>query len=132
MSENQQLSRDNHFFSQSYLKNWETEDGIHEYSLLVSDEKVPLWTCKSRKGIAVVKNLYVRIEDGKEMDDFEHFFDVQFESPAEKPISKVINGERLSKDEWYTLIEYVAAQYVRTPVFHQWTHKIRFNLNFCV
>ena len=123
MAEERQLSRNNHYLSRLYLKNWEAKDGIHVYRLLVSDENVPLWSSSPIARTASLKNLYVRMEDGEEKDDFEHFFDKEYESPAKAPLSKVIKGERISEDEWYTLIEYVGAQYVRTPAFQQWTYK---------
>lgn len=115
------ISRENHFLPQMYLKRWSEEGKIKEYKLLVSHENVPIWTIRPIRKAAVQGNLYVRIEDGVEYDDIEHWFDKHFENPAARALEKACNGEKMTSEDWSKLIDFVIAQYVRTPAFHQWT-----------
>ena len=109
------------FLPQMYLKRWSEEGKIKEYKLLVSHENVPIWTIRPIRKAAVQGNLYVRIEDGVEYDDIEHWFDKHFENPAARALEKACNGEKMTSEDWNKLIDFVIAQYVRTPAFHQWT-----------
>lgn len=51
----------------------------------------------------------------KNLIDFEHWFDQEFERPAKPIFDKLINDKRLSKEEIRTLSHFVFAQYLRTP-----------------
>lgn len=114
-----EISRNNHYVPQFYLENWGTQNKIWKYQLLVSNEKVPLWTNNSIKHTASCDNLYVRVEKDSEVDDFEKMFDSKFESATKKAMDKAINDEKLSMDDWKNLIDFVGAQMVRTPAFYQ-------------
>jgi len=52
---------------------------------------------------------------GGESDEIERWLNTEFESPAEEALSKVEQDARLSPYEWKTLVNFVAAQDVRTP-----------------
>ena len=43
---------------------------------------------------------------------------MKFETPAKIPLQKACNGERLFPKDWEILIDFVTAQYVRTPMFY--------------
>ena len=88
------------------------------YSLLVPNEKVPVWTSHSVERTASYDYLYTRIEDGKTIDDFEEDFNKRFETPASPVIKKVCNGDKLTSDDWKILCDFVVAQSVRTPAFY--------------
>lgn len=112
------ISRDNHFIPIMYLKNWSSDNKVFVYTLLVSHENVPLWSNKNVTKTGYRSNLYVRVEDGKELDDFEHFFDKEFESKASAPLKKACETGHLNSDDWKAIINFVLLQYVRTPVFY--------------
>lgn len=118
------ISRDNHYVPQMYLKYWASDNKIWVYNLLVSHPKVPNWIQKSVSGVAFQDNLYVRVENDQDFDDFEHDFSARFETPAKEPLDKIVHGEKLRSDEWIHISEYIAAQYVRTPAFYQYLRGI--------
>lgn len=113
---NQNISHRNHYIPQFYLKNW-SPDGrtIQTYSILVSNENVPYWTKQSIKNTAVWNDFYTRVVGVEELDDFEHWFDREFESPAKPIFDKLISGAKLSREEHKALSRFVFAQYLRTP-----------------
>ena len=55
---------------------------VYEYKLIVSQQDIPYWHLRPLKTIATQMNLYVRMEDGDEHDDIEHWLDKNFENPA--------------------------------------------------
>lgn len=122
------LSRDNHYVPQMYLKSWAVDERIKVYDLLVSSGNVPFWRERNIKKTAFRTNLYIRVENGKEIDDFEHWFDQSFESPAALPLYKICNDKKLEVNEWKALSEYIAAQYVRTLAFQQNSTELYLNI----
>ncbi|HSW14612.1 MAG TPA: DUF4238 domain-containing protein [Solimonas sp.] len=50
-----------------------------------------------------------------ESPEVERWLDAEFEHPAEQVIAKVARQERLTSDDWYRLVRFLAAQDVRTP-----------------
>ena len=112
----QNLTHRNHYIPRFYLKNWSLDGKtIHTYSILVSNSKVPYWTQQSIKNSAVWSDFYTRIEGDKEIDDFEHWFDREFETPAKPVFDKLLNGQKISYEESVVISHYVFAQFVRTP-----------------
>ncbi len=111
-----QITHDNHYVPQFYLKNW-SQDGksVFTYSLLVSDSRIPYWSRRRIKSTAVWNDLYTRSEGEKEVDDFEKWFDRQFESPVKTVFDKLLNGYELDEEESRKLSRFVSAQYLRTP-----------------
>ena len=112
------LTRDNHFVPQLYLSNFATATGeVYEYRILVSHASVPVWKRINTTGTGYEKNLYTRIVRGEEADDIEQWLSQDFESPAKKPIQKVLANRELSQSDWEVLIRFLASQIVRTPAF---------------
>ena len=110
------ISKDNHYVSQAYLSNWESSpEKVYVYRILVSHENVPIWEEKSIKGIAYHKHLYTQQLFGFESDNIEQWFSIEFESPAESSIQKAISEDRLTPDDWYKLVRFLAMHDVRTP-----------------
>lgn len=110
------LTHRNHYIPRFYLKNWSLDGKtIQTYSILVSNSKVPYWTQQSIKNSAVWNDFYTRIEGDKEIDDFEHWFDREFETPAKPVFDKLLNGQKISYEESVVLSHFVFSQYVRTP-----------------
>lgn len=113
------ISRNNHYVPRFYLEYWGSNNRLWKYQLLVSNEKVPVWSNTATKQTASQDNLYVRMKDNEEVDDIEKIFDVDFEVRAKKALDKVINEERLSSEDWKYIINFVGVQIVRTPAFFQ-------------
>ncbi len=111
-----QITHDNHFVPQLYLKQW-SEDGLQilTYRILVSHENVPEWELRPIRGIAYHRDLYTSIENGDEIDGFEKWIEENYEQPAVEAIQKVVDGKRLKSADWECLALFLAAQDVRTP-----------------
>lgn len=106
-----------------YLKEWQNKhlNKIYVYSLLVSDEHVPLWNEQAITRTGSQNNLYLHVRNKEELDDIEQEFDSKFESKAKSILKKAITNQRIDKSDWDILIDYVAAQAVRTPAFYHQT-----------
>lgn len=113
------LSRNNHYLAQMYLDAWKNDKNkVCVYHLLVPNENVPLWKYKSTRSVGSEDNFYITLNGvNGETDTFEKEFNEKYETPAMIPLKKAINGERLSVEDWYILIEFVACSIVRTPSF---------------
>jgi hypothetical protein len=112
------LTRDNHYVPQLYLKNFCADSGeVFSYRLLVPNETVRVWDRFSVAGTGYQRNLYTRIERGKETDDIEQWLSREFETPAAGPLRKVLDDESLHEADWRALVRFLAAQIVRTPAF---------------
>lgn len=111
-----QLTQENHYVPQSYLKRWASKNGkIWASRLLVPDTRMPLWKQVSVRGIAKHQNLYTRIIAGKESDDVEHWLNAEFETPAQEALAKATSNQKLRPEDWRHIIQFLAAQDVRTP-----------------
>jgi len=112
-----EITKNNHYVPQSYLKKWsQDKKRIWGHQLLVSHNAVPEWKAYSIRNIAFHEYLYTNMCDGIESDEFEHWFSTNYESPVESPLRKVINNEDISDEEMRKIIDFAAAQSVRTPV----------------
>lgn len=112
----QKIAHRNHYIPQFYLKNWSLDGKtIQTYSILVSNANVPYWTRRSIKSTAVWNDFYTRVVGDEELDDFEHWFDQKFERPAKPVFDKLLNDEKLSKEELKIFSHFVFAQHLRTP-----------------
>lgn len=111
-----QITHDNHFVPQLYLKQWSKDrKKIWSYRLLVPHRNVEKWKLRPISGVAFHRDLYTEIADGKEIDDFEKWLESEFESPAQDAITKVIQDKPLKSSDWINLARFLAAQDVRTP-----------------
>jgi hypothetical protein len=112
-----QVKHNNHYVSQSYLRNWSVDgNSIWQYRLLVSSKNVPSWELQSIKNTAYKKDLYTEIRDGSEIDDFEQWLDREIEYPVIEVINRIKRREILSKNDWIILARYFAIQDLRTPL----------------
>lgn len=110
------ITHDNHYVPQFYLRNW-SEDGkqIFVYSLLVPDSRIPCWSLKKIKSTAVWNDFYTRNNGETEIDDFEKWFNSEFETPVQRVIDSLLNGHNLNKHDTKIISRFVAAQNLRTP-----------------
>ncbi len=113
------ICRNNHYVPQFYLNAWTINKKIWEYRLLVSNERVPLWTNRSVEHVASGENMYVRMISGEEYDDFEIDFNCRFETPASEPFRKLCKRDKLKASDWSAIARMAACQYVRTPAYFQ-------------
>ena len=111
------FSRDSHFVPQATLQRW-SEDGkqIQTYQTLVPHVDFPVWRLRSIKGMAMQRNLYTTFSGGKELDSFEHWIAKDFEEPGLEAINKLLSYSQLTRDDWRSLVLFLAAQDVRTPL----------------
>ncbi len=111
-----ELTRDNHFVPESYLKRWAGEDHkLWSYRTLVSDSRVPCWKKVSPRGVAYHRHLYTQILQGEETDALEQWFNTDYESPAQQAIHKAVSDSRMRPEDWVLLVRYLALQDLRTP-----------------
>lgn len=103
-----------------YISRWSSEGRVPVYKLLVSHDSVWIWARESVKHTGSLPNLYVNVWNKEELDNLEHEFACRIESPAKEPFDKLCDGNRLTSDEWKIIGDYIAIQYVRTPVFYLW------------
>lgn len=112
------MNRNNHYNSQMYLKAWECEKNkTMVYDLLVSDERVPLWSKKSIENLCSIDSLFVRLKEQHETDDLEKWFDRRFETPAKLSLEKAIKQGRVNWWEMHKLVDFMACHIVRSPIF---------------
>ena len=111
-----QLTRDNHFVPQAYLRRW-SDDGkrVYCYRTVVAHKRVPEWEPKSIRGVAYQRDLYTGFANGQEVDDFERWIKSDFEDPAMEALEKVASNAPLGQGDWERLAMFAAAQDMRTP-----------------
>jgi len=111
------ITHRNHYVSQAFLRRW-SEEGVNVwgYEILVPHANVPLWRRRAISGIGYHNDLYTSSEAGREIDDFEHWINKEYEQPAFDPIGKLVAGRRVSASDWHRIARFVAAQDLRTPV----------------
>lgn len=111
-----QITKDNHYLSQSYLKQWESSLGkVWCYRTLVSNDNVLPWKETHIEGTAFFTHLYSRINRGLISDEIEDWFNSEFESPASIVLAKVLKNDSLKPADWDILVKYLALHDLRTP-----------------
>lgn len=120
-----QVTRNNHFVPQSYLKRWADKDSLlWNYQLLVSHDAVKPWKQSPVRGLACKKDLYTSMQDEEENDEFEKRIKDEFEDPALKAFDRVISGKELTVTDWERLALFALAQDLRTPQsYYKWKIK---------
>ena len=106
----------NHFVPECYLKRWgDSNNKICVYKTLVSHENVPAWKKYSIGAIAYHRHLYTKMVSGEESDKLEKWLDKKYETPANQVLERAVLDQTLSVKDWHILINFLAAQDVRTP-----------------
>lgn len=116
MSPQQNIIRDSHYVPEAVLKRWSLDGTrVFAHQLLVPDDRVPEWELRGIRSIARQRDLYTIFSGGKERDDFEKWLNVEFEDRGIEAINRLVNGSRLTEEDWRRMILFVAAQDLRTP-----------------
>ena len=114
--ESRVVTRANHFVPQGLLRRWSSDGlALHTYSLLVPDSRIPVWSLRPIKSLAMHRDLYTVVEDGRDSDETEKWFAREVEQPGLEASERLINGRKLSRDEWHAVIRLYALQEMRTP-----------------
>jgi hypothetical protein len=105
----------NHWVPRSYLRRW-SSDGrrVWAYQLLVPHGNVPLWKLRSIEYTAGADHLYTTVKTG-DSDEFEKWLKAEIEDPALEPLTNIVEGRTLSRNEWDHVTRYVLALDRRTP-----------------
>jgi Protein of unknown function (DUF4238) len=112
----QNITHRNHFVPQLYLKRWTGVDSkLWRYSLLVRHEKILPWKKSSPTAIGYHQHLYTRVSVDKETDEIETWLNTEFEMPAVAPLTKAVNEQPLTPDDWNAILRFLWMQHVRTP-----------------
>lgn len=111
-----QVTRDNHFVPQAYLRRWSDGDGkVWCRRLLVNNPNVPEWRPRPPRALAFQTHLYTKVVAGAASDEVETWLEREFETPGQEAISKIVTDRRMTANDWAALIRYTASQDVRTP-----------------
>ncbi len=125
-----EITHDNHFVPQWYLKNWADGSGkVWTYRLLVPDIHVKAWQQRVPRGVAFERDLYTSVDDERESDEFEHWLEREFEAPAQAAMSRVLGGLHLYPHHLQPLGRYALCQQLRTPQYlmesmHRWSERL--------
>jgi hypothetical protein len=110
------FARNNHYVPRLYLKHFASDEGyLYRYRTLAPKASVKEWKRVNIGGVGYQAHLYTRALAQGDSDEIELWLNKEFETPAERSISKVVNNERLEKDDYRLLVRFLAAQIVRTP-----------------
>lgn len=110
------LSRDNHYVTRAYLRQWASGGNtVWTYRTLVSSASVSEWKPQSVKGIGCHKYLYAHSSHGQETDDVERWLAKDVDAPGADVLKKIASEERLTSEDWDALLRFFAVSWVRTP-----------------
>lgn len=111
-----QITVQNHFVPQAYLRNWSLDEKrVWVHSLLVPHSNFPEWQERHIRSLGAHEHLYTSIRDGEESDAFEKWIKSEVEDPASEALRKVAADRPLSRTELHSLVRYAAALDKRTP-----------------
>lgn len=111
-----QLRKKNHYVPECYLKRWaDSDQKVFGFKILVAHPSISNWKKYYTKAITYQKFLYVQLYSEHLSDEVETWLDKNFESPANEALERATSDRKLSKDDWHKLINFLAAQDVRTP-----------------
>jgi hypothetical protein len=101
------------------LKRWSIDGTqLFTYRILVPSANFPEWKLRAISGLAYHRDLFTSCAGGIELDDFEKWVNVEYEQPGLEAIDKLLSGSRLTSADWHSMILFVAAQDVRTPLHY--------------
>ncbi len=124
MSHKQNITRDNHYVPQFYLRYWSNNGNtIHSYNGIVRHVSGRKWQSSSIKSTACLPDYYTDEINGSDDDKVEKIFQ-RYEDKAKPIFEKVIQDEPLSDTELHTLVDYLIVQTARTPSFCEFSNEI--------
>lgn len=125
MNQRKQVTRDNHYVPQFYLKLWSKNGNtILCYDTVARNEGQKLWRSASIKHAATWRDFYTQ-HIGEELDDsIERYIEQHYETPAKECIQKLVGGCALDSEELLRLVDFAVLQMVRTPAWYSKTNEI--------
>ncbi len=115
MSNQHQITHDNHIVPQFYLRSWsKNENTVNCYHTVRHNEGQRKWSLPGIKNMPVWRDLYTQTIDGVEDDSIERFFGT-LESNATSAIEKLRLDCDVLESEKKSLVDLAIAQMVRTP-----------------
>lgn len=111
-----QVTRDNHYVPQFYLRRW-SDDGttVLDYSTVVHNDRQCNWRRTPIKGTAVWRDLYTQHDGADINDEVERFFSNEVETAASPAFERAMRPEEMSATDKESLVNYLIAQLFRTP-----------------
>src|SRR5206468_3102624 len=109
---------------QSYLRRFSPNRSkfVWVYRTLVPRKEVYSWEYCSTKSIAVRRDFYTSVADGKESDRIEKWLADEIETPAQSVLDKLTSGARLLPQDRRRLARFISSLDARSPVYyHQHT-----------
>ena len=76
---------------------------------------MPIWNYSTIRSTGSWLDLYTRVVESEELDDFEKWFNSEFETPVKPVLEKILSGSSISSIESVCLSRYIASQHIRTP-----------------
>lgn len=124
-SKQKQITHDNHYVPQFYLKQWSTNGhSLWCYDTVAEDRRVKIWKRSSIKSAACWRDLYTLTDGDGPTDDIERYFDKHVENIAKSIFEKIKDGRSLEHSEMEQLIHYLAAQLARTPHWFEYANEL--------
>lgn len=114
-----QVTRDNHYVPQMYLRRWSNNGNtVHCYSTIVSSEHQPVWRSASIKTTAYWRDFYSQRVDNRIDDSIEVLFGEKYETPAAAAFEKLDVEAHLDKEDLASLVDFAILQMVRVPAWY--------------
>ena len=124
-SQQKQITHDNHYVPQFYLKQWSTNGhSLWCYDTVVEDRRVKIWKRSPIKSAACWRDLYTLTNSDGPTDDIERYFDKHVENNAKSIFEKIRDSQPLANSEMEQLIHYLAAQLTRTPHWFKYANEL--------
>lgn len=117
MGVSKQITRNNHYVPQFYLRLWSKNGNtIQAYNGIIKNEAMRGWRTSSIRSTACWPDFYTDTLDGRDDDKFERLMH-DFEDDAKRTIEKLRNGFKLTQEDMHDLVQFAIVQAVRTPSF---------------
>lgn len=124
MPSKRNITRDNHYVPQFYLKYWSNNGNtIHSYNGILRHESGRGWKTSPIKSTACLQDYYTDEIDGIDDDKVESLFE-KSENEARDVFEKIKKNRPLSDSEMSILVEYLIKQIARTPAFYEFSNSI--------
>lgn len=124
MPSKQNITRNNHYVPQFYLKYWSNNGNtVRSYNGIIKHKSRKGWHSTPIKSTACYQDYYTDEIDGIDDDKIEHFFE-KMENKAKPIFDRVKRNNHLNESEMHILVDYLIIQISRTPAFYEFSNDI--------